>query len=66
MDDERKFVILASDGLWHVLSSEEVTKWIDKHLHNGVDLDSIVKGLIYKALNLGSGDNISVTLILLM
>lgn len=57
---EDDFVILACDGLWDVMSSEEAITFVREHANDGLPVKQIVKSLIINALELKSTDNISV------
>lgn len=55
-----KYIILACDGLWDVMSSEDVKLYIDKKLTQKKSIQEITEGLVQQALKLGSNDNITV------
>ncbi|PON40084.1 Protein phosphatase [Trema orientale] len=59
IDDETEFVILASDGLWKVMSNEEAVNAI-KHIK---DARAAAKHLTEEALNRKSSDDISVVVV---
>ncbi len=61
-----KYVVLACDGLWDVLSNQEVVNFINEELHNlnNKDID-ISKKLADYAIKKGSTDNISIIIIYL-
>jgi serine/threonine protein phosphatase PrpC len=61
-DETDDFVVLATDGLWDVMSSSEVVSFIHS-LMNSEDGDSIATMLVEEALRRGSYDNISVTIV---
>jgi protein phosphatase 2C family protein 2/3 len=70
-----RFLLIACDGLWDVMTSEEATKYIAKEIDmmkreresdiiNAFDLEDIVKKLMIHAVqDLDSGDNVSVLLV---
>lgn len=58
--EQAQFVILASDGLWDVLSNEYAVAYIRAHLS---DSDHGAKSLVQHAYNLGSQDNITAAVI---
>lgn len=60
-----EFVVLASDGLFSSLSAVEVAAFVRAELKQGRPLDHTVKELVYEAVNKGSLDNISATIIAL-
>ena len=55
-----KFFILASDGLWDVMTNAEVCEFIAEKLHTP---DRGAKELVLRALRLGSLDNISALIV---
>lgn len=63
-----KFIVLACDGLWDVMDNQSVVNFI---LHNCYDMrgkrinekTNIADKLAHYALNLGSGDNISIIIV---
>lgn len=57
-----RFFILASDGLWDVVSNEEAVAFISKRLH---EPDYGAKSLVTEAYNRGSMDNITVMVVVL-
>lgn len=65
-----EFVVIASDGLWDVLSNQHVVDWVHLMLQK-VDReqslqqrsDTIACGLVEEALRRGSYDNISVVIV---
>ncbi|KAA0191009.1 hypothetical protein HAZT_HAZT009916 [Hyalella azteca] len=59
-DHKAQFVILASDGLWDVMSNEEAVAFVLSRLS---EPDHGAKSLVMHAYNLGSLDNITVAII---
>jgi protein phosphatase 1L len=57
LDAEHDFMVLASDGLWDVVSSEEAVALVRSTARSA---DLAAKRLALKAIELGSDDNISV------
>lgn len=55
-----KFIILASDGLWDVMKSEEAVKFIEERFLKQNDFGA--GELVHKAYELKSADNISVVI----
>ena len=53
------YLVLASDGLWDVMSNEDVAKY----LMNVTCFTDIAKELCYEATILGSSDNITVLVV---
>ncbi len=52
-DDD--FIVLASDGIWDMLTNEEV----GKICHQSIDVNSASKQLVEEAFNRGSQDNMT-------
>jgi len=68
LQEEDEFVVLATDGLWDVMSSDDAVSYIRALLDNAVDDDSIdretIAGLVVEeALRRGSYDNITVVIV---
>lgn len=63
LKDEDEFVILASDGLWDVISSEEAVDFVRKDLQKGRTLQSAADKLANIALRRYSEDNIAIILV---
>lgn len=59
-DHKAHFVILATDGLWDVLSNEEAVAFVRDHIH---EPDFGAKTLALHAYSLGSQDNITVAIL---
>lgn len=57
--DKDEFIILASDGLWDVVSNKEAIKFVNDRI-DLMCFKSIAKELVEYAYMKGSGDNISV------
>ena len=57
---ENNFLVIACDGLWDVMSNEDVFSLVKYQLSKNVDVNEIAKILVTEALNNGSMDNISV------
>ena len=53
------YLVLASDGLWDVMSNEDVAKF----LMNVSSFSEVAKELCYEAAILGSSDNITVVVV---
>ena len=68
-DDVDSFILLASDGLWDVMSSQEVVSYVHQVLdntpisHKDESRRSMAKDVVEEALRRGSSDNITVTVI---
>ena len=63
VNSNTEFALLASDGLWDVLDSQQVVNFVRRSLQLHGDLERAVKDLTQEALLLGSVDNISVIII---
>eukprot|EP01129_Flabellula_baltica_P007734 TRINITY_DN3026_c0_g1_i1.p1 TRINITY_DN3026_c0_g1~~TRINITY_DN3026_c0_g1_i1.p1 ORF type:complete len:274 (+),score=47.04 TRINITY_DN3026_c0_g1_i1:41-862(+) len=64
LQDSTHFFIIASDGLWKVMSVRKVQSFIERELKSGHSLDSIAEHLVKKAYHKGARDNISVVIVL--
>jgi len=58
-----EFVIIASDGVWDVLSSEQAVAFVRYHLHLHGDVRRAAAELVDKALAMGSVDNVSCVIV---
>lgn len=56
-DDKNRYIIVATDGLWDVLSSQDAIDIANKH---GTDPAKVCRTLLTTARQRGSGDNITV------
>jgi len=61
--DQDEFLILACDGVWDVMSNEEVVSYIHSRLVVHANLQKICEELLETCLAKGSRDNMSVILI---
>ena len=62
-DDE--YLVIACDGLWDVLSAEDVGMLIRAQIQSGADLQTVARTLTTEALNLGSFDNVTALVVAL-
>jgi serine/threonine protein phosphatase PrpC len=60
---ETKYIVMACDGLWDIIDSEDLGKIISKIIKKKPNLDNLAVELANWALNNGSTDNISVIVI---
>jgi len=60
-----EFALLACDGLWDVMTHQQVVDFLLPRLQNNSDLNKACEELANEALNLGSQDNITVLLVTL-
>ncbi|KAH9256619.1 hypothetical protein BASA81_005123 [Batrachochytrium salamandrivorans] len=58
-----EFLILASDGVWDVMSNEQVCNYVRFHLNRHGDVRKAALELVDKALEMHSVDNVSVVII---
>ena len=68
LNDDREsveFIILASDGLWDLVSSQEAVNFVRSDLLETQDLHMTAVGLVDLSLRraMGAGDNISVVIV---
>jgi protein phosphatase 2C family protein 2/3 len=59
---EDDFLVVACDGLWDVFSSQMCVEFISAELDKGTERNEVVNKLIARALELGTLDNVSVTI----
>ena len=60
-----RFMVLACDGLWEVLTSQSVVDLIRKYLDEGNTPELAAEKLVDIAIKLGSQDNITAIIVLL-
>ncbi len=63
IDSSYNFIVLASDGLWDVVGNEEVIEFVQNGLDDGHDVQEITDKLVQIAQDIGSGDDITVTIV---
>lgn len=63
LKEEDEFIILASDGLWDVMSSKAAVEFARKDLQKGRSLQSVADRLADIAIRRYSEDNIAVVVI---
>ena len=65
-EDNDEFILVASDGLWDVMDSQEAVDYV-KSIHerylDGMDRDMIATSVVEEALRRGTYDNITVLII---
>lgn len=61
-EHQPKFIILASDGLWDVMKSEEAVQFIEERFLEQKDFGA--RELVHEAYDLMSNDNISVVIVI--
>ena len=60
---EDEFVVLACDGVWDVMTSQQVVNFVRHHLLEHRDAGVAARALVDKAIALGSIDNVSVQVV---
>ncbi|XP_030234874.1 protein phosphatase 1B isoform X1 [Gadus morhua] len=58
-----QFVVLACDGIWDVMSNEELCEFVRSRLEVSHDLERVCNELVDTCLHKGSRDNMSVVLV---
>ena len=59
ISNDDMYLVLASDGLWDVMSNEDVARF----MMNATNFTEVAKELCYEATILGSSDNITVVVV---
>ena len=65
-EDVDEFILVASDGLWDVMDSQEAVDYVrslHEHYLDGLDRDMIATSVVEEALRRGTYDNITVLII---
>ncbi|KAK3529098.1 hypothetical protein QTP70_016530, partial [Hemibagrus guttatus] len=63
--DEDEFVVLACDGIWDVMSNEDLCDFVRSRLEVCDDLENVCNSVVDTCLHKGSRDNMSVVLVCL-
>ena len=63
LDGSEDFLVVACDGVWDVLSAEEMGEEVGQHFSSGGTKQSLAQGLIEAAKREGSGDNMTVIVV---
>lgn len=63
--EQDQFVILACDGIWDVMSNEELCEFVKSRLEVSDDLERVCNEVVDTCLHKGSRDNMSVVLVCL-
>ena len=58
-----EFLVLACDGLWDVMSSQQAVNYVRRCLRRSHDLQEAAEGLVSKAIARNSADNVSVIVV---
>ncbi|KAE8600651.1 hypothetical protein XENTR_v10013348 [Xenopus tropicalis] len=61
--DEDEFIILACDGIWDVMSNEELCEFVKYRLELTDDLEKVCNSVVDTCLHKGSRDNMSIVLV---
>jgi len=61
--DATEFMVLACDGLWDVMTNEQVALFVRKRLLKGIRAQKVCESLVKNAYKIGSTDNISVVIV---
>jgi len=65
INGEDEFAILACDGLWDVLSHQEVVDYVHTAYKKTKDLQLTTEQLVQEALSRGSSDNITALVVMI-
>lgn len=55
-----EFVVMASDGLWDVVTAQECVNFVRRQLYEHGSIDRAAQEMLAKAMARGSSDNISI------
>ena len=58
-----EFAILGSDGLWDSIDPQSAVNFVRKRINRKMQFQSIVEELVEEALNRGSVDNVTATVL---
>lgn len=61
--EEDQFLVLACDGIWDVMTNEEIAEFITTELQYEEDINEVASNVIDYCLEKGSRDNMSVILV---
>ncbi|XP_051031159.1 protein phosphatase 1B isoform X3 [Phodopus roborovskii] len=61
--EEDEFVVLACDGIWDVMSNEELCEFVKSRLEVSQDLENVCNWVVDTCLHKGSRDNMSIVLV---
>ncbi|XP_007895039.2 protein phosphatase 1B isoform X1 [Callorhinchus milii] len=61
--EEDEFIILACDGIWDVMSNEELCEFVRSRLEISDDLEKVCNWVVDTCLHKGSRDNMSIVVI---
>nr|XP_033793327.1 protein phosphatase 1B isoform X2 [Geotrypetes seraphini] len=63
--EEDEFIVLACDGIWDVMTNEELSEFVKSRLEVTDDLEKVCNWVVDTCLHKGSRDNMSVVLVCL-
>jgi protein phosphatase 1B len=63
--DKDEFIVLACDGIWDVMSNEELAQFVRSRLELTDNLEDVCNQVVETCLNKGSRDNMSIVLVTL-
>ena len=63
LDSTAEFLVLASDGLWDVLSNQDAVTLVRDMVQKDNDVEGAAGKLTQEAINRGSNDNVSCVII---
>ncbi|XP_066480657.1 protein phosphatase 1B isoform X1 [Tiliqua scincoides] len=61
--EEDEFIVLACDGIWDVMSNEELCEFVKSRLEVTDDLEKVCNWVVDTCLHKGSRDNMSIVLV---
>ncbi|XP_060042948.1 protein phosphatase 1B isoform X2 [Erinaceus europaeus] len=61
--DDDGFIVLACDGIWDVMTNEELCDFVQSRLQVSDDLESVCNWVVDTCLHKGSRDNMSIVLV---
>jgi protein phosphatase 1L len=63
VQEEDEFIILASDGLWDVLESNEAVDLVQRLIQQGLPRDQVATWIVEESIRRGTYDNVTVVII---
>ena len=63
LDPHHQFIVIACDGLWDVMTAEEVSSFVLENYKNGREVNNIAEALVKKALARHPNDNVTALVI---
>jgi protein phosphatase 1L len=63
LDEEDEFIIVATDGLWDVLESNEAVDLVQQLVQQGLARDQVATWLVEESIRRGTYDNVTVVII---